>query len=142
VIFGRQGSPKPTGAALEGWHENVEFIIDKDTLPSLVGAHTVLKAARIEANTAGAGGLAGGGDGGVQITDEVGVPDTGWKSYTRYVLYYGRLGTSPGTAGRLRSSHSVPSVEGSPLTRCDRIRPPGGPSPDRGHRNCRSRSFQ
>jgi hypothetical protein len=98
AIFGQKGSPKSTGVALEGWQENIEFIIDKDTLPSLVGTHKVLKATRIEANIAGAGNLAGskaGGDGGVQITGESSVPDPGSKIYTGYVVYYGRLGTSP-----------------------------------------------
>jgi hypothetical protein len=97
-MFGQKGSPKPVNGELTGWQEGVDFVIDKDTLPSLVGEHTVTKAARIEANIAGAGTLASsksGGDGGVQITSEQDVPDKGRSSYTGYVVYYGRLGTSP-----------------------------------------------
>jgi hypothetical protein len=99
AIFGQDGSPKPSGGALTGWHEGVEFVIDKDTRPALVGEHNPpSQAARIEANVAGAGTLTKskqGGDGGVQVTGEHLVPDPGSKSYTDYVVYYGRLGTSP-----------------------------------------------
>jgi hypothetical protein len=99
AMFGREGSPRALRSeALEGWHEGVELLIDKDTRPALVGPHTVLTAQRIEANEPGAGTLkrsSAGGDGGVQITLEQPVPDRGLKTYTGYVVYYGRLGTSP-----------------------------------------------
>jgi hypothetical protein len=99
AMFGKPGSPAPArGGPLDGWHDDIEFVLDRDTQPGLVGPHTVLAAQRIEANVAGAGTLlsrASGGDGGVQITREQAVPDHGLSSYTGYVVYYGRLGTSP-----------------------------------------------
>lgn len=108
AIFGQAGSPKPITGALSGWRENADFLIDSDTDPALVGAHTTVSAERIEANIGGAmedketdGGGAKdkkgkfvGGDGGVQVTGAKKVPDAGLSSYAGYVVFYGRLGTS------------------------------------------------
>jgi hypothetical protein len=97
ALFGKAGSPRPSGpGTLAGWHDDVAFTIDKDTNPALVGPHTVLTARRIEANLPGAGTLPSSGDGGVQITREQAVPDLG-RGRSGFVVYYGRLGTSPWT---------------------------------------------
>jgi hypothetical protein len=99
AMFGQPGSPVPTNEGLKGWHTGVEFVMDKDTDPSLVGVHNVVKASRIEANKAGAGTLEStkknpSADGGVQITREVTVPDVDAKKVD-YAVFFGRLSTSP-----------------------------------------------
>lgn len=108
AMFGQKGSPKTEDAGASGWKEDVEYVIDADTDPALVGAHTVLSATRLEANIGGAmedketdGGGAKdkkgrfiAGDGGVQITGEKKVPDAGLSSYSDYVVFYGRLSAS------------------------------------------------
>jgi hypothetical protein len=91
AIFGRPGSPKPASGELTGWHDGVEFEIDPDTDPSLVGEHTVVKARRMEANFGGNGSLEKGGDGGVTISKEYAVPE---KLPDSTHVYYGRLGAS------------------------------------------------
>ena len=96
AMFGKPGSPRPTQGGLTGWHDDVNFVIDKDTEPALVGEHVVVSERRIEANVAGAPGLASkraGGDGGVHLTRDKPVPETG-GSESGYALYYGRLGSS------------------------------------------------
>jgi len=107
AILGEERSPTPVaGAAAAGWSEGVEFVIDKDTDPALVGEHTVVAATRIEANLESSmvpeqkakadkkGEKPKPGDGGVQITGERPVPATG-KASEGLVVFYGRLGSSP-----------------------------------------------
>jgi len=91
-------APRPVTGTLEGWHDNVAYRIDASTDPALVGAHTVSAAKRIEAQNEGVitdEKADTAGDGGVQVTGWKSAPDAGLKSYTGYVVFYGRLGTSP-----------------------------------------------
>jgi hypothetical protein len=109
AMFGLDRSPRPTSGTLTGWHDGVEFTIDKDTDPALVGEHVVEKASRIEANIAGArsgsqkqsdanGKGDTGGDGGVGISKDMAVPDAdGPSHYYHYVVFYGRLTDNPWT---------------------------------------------
>jgi hypothetical protein len=92
AMFGRPGSPKAAGKdELTGWHDDVEYVIDPDTDPALVGEHTIIKATRMEANFGGHGTLKKGGDGGVTISKEYAVPE---KLAESTHVYYGRLGAS------------------------------------------------
>lgn len=96
ALFGKPGSPTST-AGKTGWQHD-QFIITSTTDPRLVGEHTVKAAKRVEAqdetvvsdkaNDTGA-------DGGVQVSGWKEAPDAGLKHYTGYVVFYGRLGTSP-----------------------------------------------
>jgi hypothetical protein len=91
-------APRPASGTLEGWHDHVEYLVDASTDPALVDAHTANGAKRVEPQNEGVISDAKadtGGDGGVQITGWKPVPDAGLKSYTGYVVFYGRLGTSP-----------------------------------------------
>jgi hypothetical protein len=99
AMFGKNlaGAPNPVKGALEGWHDNVPYVIDASTHPAFVGVHTATAAKRVEAQNEDVvsdkkGDAAN--DGGVQITGWRSVPDAGLSSYTGYVVFYGRLGTS------------------------------------------------
>ena len=89
AYFGQPGSPVPAQAGLTGWHADVKYTITNDTDPALVGMHTVLKAARLEANVPESMRDKAGdsnSDGGVQITAPQRVGEG--------LVFYGRLGSS------------------------------------------------
>jgi hypothetical protein len=55
AMFGKPNSPIPVGMeTIEGWHEDVVFLIEITTDPKLVGPHVVKNERRLEANVAGA----------------------------------------------------------------------------------------
>ena len=109
ALFGQPGSPKPVSGELTGWHEDVEYVIAHDTDPATVGAHTVLKAQKLEANwgksmedkeTDGGGardakGNFLAGDGGVQITGAQSTKGEAAATDDSNGVFYGRLASSP-----------------------------------------------
>jgi hypothetical protein len=99
ALFGHKHSPKPVAGNLEGWHdENVKFTITRETDPRLVGEHTVTAAVRVEAQDERAfknKAADKNNDGGVQVTTPQPVPDSNPNGYKNYLVFYGRLGTSP-----------------------------------------------
>ena len=106
AILGEERSPRAVAdGAPAGWNEGVEYVIEKDTDPALVGEHTVLAATRIEANVEGMmvpeqkakaenGKKPPPGDGGVQISGEHPVLSAKQRK-DGMVVFYGRLGSSP-----------------------------------------------
>jgi hypothetical protein len=95
ALFGKPGSPESVSGKV-GWQTD-QFVITPTTDPRLVGAHTVKAAKRVEAQDESVvsdkkGDT--GADGGVQVSGWKDAPDAGLKSYTGYVVFYGRLGTS------------------------------------------------
>ena len=109
ALFGQPGSPRPASGELSGWHDDVEYVIAHDTDPATVGAHTVLKAQKLEANwgksmedkeTDGGGardakGNYLAGDGGVQITGAQSTKGEEAATDDSNGVFYGRLATSP-----------------------------------------------
>lgn len=109
ALFGQPGSPKPVTGELSGWHEDVEYVIAHDTDPATVGAHTMLKAQKLEANwgksmedkeTDGGGardakGNFLAGDGGVQITGAQSTKGEAAATDDGNGVFYGRLASSP-----------------------------------------------
>jgi hypothetical protein len=107
AFFGRPGSPKPVAKEeLKDWHTGIEFTLEPDTDPALVGEYDPISARRIEANTAGYDTLekgpvhddegnkigGGDGDGGVLISKhEYEIPE---KLTQGTHVYYARLGSS------------------------------------------------
>lgn len=92
AALGQDGSPTSDESGT-GWKHGVEFVIDKDTKPALVGKHEVVAARRLEANREGAMETkAKGSDGGVQLTSEKPVPAPRAKDEQVFV---GRLASSP-----------------------------------------------
>jgi hypothetical protein len=97
ALFGKDGSPEPEGAKLDGWHADVKFFIKPKTNPRLVGPHVVTFSKRVEAQDEGVVHDKKGDtnkDGGVQVTNWNAVPDTNPNKYTGYVVFYGRLSAS------------------------------------------------
>jgi hypothetical protein len=131
ALFGKDlpGAPRPVSGRLEGWHENVPFLIDDRTNPALVGKHVVTHASRLEANIDTAvdkinEGTDTDGHGGVQITGLRPIPDPNPnpKKYPGNIVFYGRLGTSPWYAWSEATAESAkagtlapaPAVEPAP----------------------------
>ena len=96
AYLGMEGSPTGVDGSEAlplGWHENVPFVIDKDTDPSQVGDIKELKTYQaIEANI---GGAAGTDLSGVDITDDRAVDHAGDSASEDRRTYYRRLVENP-----------------------------------------------
>lgn len=116
ALFGRPGSPESKNGMV-GWASD-DFVIKSTTDPRLVGAHVVKAAKRVEAQDETVVSDKKGDtdhDGGVQVTGFKPVPDPG-KGYTGYVVFYGRLGTSPWHGWEAATKESAEAAAATPAT--------------------------